>query len=468
MIPLRVLKIEAFERDVRLRLPFRFGVVTLTEAPQAFLRALVKPEGRPERWGCAAELLAPKWFDKDPTLSNQRNFDQLREALRLASRRYLKETAPRAAFQLFSRNWTDLVAEGAAVNLNPLIMAFASSLLDRAILDALCRAVGISFPQAIRENLPGLTAIDETPELGGFDFGPFLATLSPRDSIQIRHTVGLLDRLSGSESEESPNDGLPATLEEVIEFYGNRFFKVKASGDEECDLTRFESIAAILDRLPDYSLTLDGNEQFRSIESVVSLLAKMRERPTLRRFTNAILWIEQPLPRATALSESIAAAKSLPPIIIDESDGQLAAFVEARRLGYSGVSSKACKGVYRSLLNAARCACWNQGGEARHFLTGEDLTTQAGIAVQQDLILVSLLGLGHVEKNGHHYVRGMKGVPWAEQSAFLASHPDLYVNDLGVARLNVREGAVRIGSLHCRGFASRCEPDWGALRPLPL
>ena len=28
--------IDLFERDVRLRMPFRFGVVTLTEAPQAF------------------------------------------------------------------------------------------------------------------------------------------------------------------------------------------------------------------------------------------------------------------------------------------------------------------------------------------------------------------------------------------------------------------------------------------------
>ncbi len=36
------------------------------------------------------------------------------------------------------------------------------------------------------------------------------------------------------------------------------------------------------------------------------------------------------------------------------------------------------------------------------FLSGEDLTCQAGLAVQQDLALVSLLGLSHVERNGHH------------------------------------------------------------------
>jgi len=41
-------------------------------------------------------------------------------------------------------------------------------------------------------------------------------------------------------------------------------------------------------------------------------------------------------------------------VIIDESDGTLDAFPQARRLGYTGVSSKTCKGFYKSIVNAAR------------------------------------------------------------------------------------------------------------------
>ena len=53
-----------------------------------------------------------------------------------------------------------------------------------------------------------------------------------------------------------------------------------------------------------------------------------------------------------------------------------------------------------ALLNAARCRLWNrEEGTDRYFMSGEDLTTQAGLAVQQDLALVSLLGLGHVTKH---------------------------------------------------------------------
>ena len=37
----RILSIDLLERDVRLRMPFRFGVVTLTESPQAFVRVRI-------------------------------------------------------------------------------------------------------------------------------------------------------------------------------------------------------------------------------------------------------------------------------------------------------------------------------------------------------------------------------------------------------------------------------------------
>src|SRR3569832_1550712 len=77
-------EIELYERPVVLRLPFRFGVVTLTECPQAFVRARIEFGDGTSAWGAAAEMMAPKWFDKNLQLSNEDNFDQLREVLRLA------------------------------------------------------------------------------------------------------------------------------------------------------------------------------------------------------------------------------------------------------------------------------------------------------------------------------------------------------------------------------------------------
>ena len=81
---LKLIAADFFERPVKLRLPFRFGVVTLTEAPQVFVRARIKLADGREGEGVSAELLVPKWFDKSPALTNEQNFDQLRTRLRMA------------------------------------------------------------------------------------------------------------------------------------------------------------------------------------------------------------------------------------------------------------------------------------------------------------------------------------------------------------------------------------------------
>jgi hypothetical protein len=99
-------------------------------------------------------------------------------------------------------------------------------------------------------------------------------------------------------------------------------------------------------------------------------------------------------------------------------------------------------------------------------MSAEDLTIQPGIALQQDLALVNLLGITHVERNGHHYVNGMASLPESEQRAFLGAHPDLYESSHGAARVAIRNGRLAIGSLECPGYASRVLPDFAAMRAM--
>ncbi|HEY7007018.1 MAG TPA: hypothetical protein VH392_11135, partial [Sphingomicrobium sp.] len=109
-----------YEREVRLRLPFRFGVVTLTAAPQAFVRARIELADGSSHWGAAAEMLVPKWFDKNLSLSNEDNFDQLRLALTLAVDAYTAPGRPRSAFGHFAAHYDEQIAAGASRGLNPL------------------------------------------------------------------------------------------------------------------------------------------------------------------------------------------------------------------------------------------------------------------------------------------------------------------------------------------------------------
>lgn len=424
-----------YERDVKLRLPFRFGVVTLTEAPQAFVRARIRLENGQESEGAAAELLVPKWFDKNPALSNEDNIDQLRACLREARAAYL---APGMK--------TAFAHARPAVG---LVENFGPALIDRALLDALCRGLGISFYEAVRKNVVGL----ELP-------GAFLAGLKPRSEIAARHTVGMLDPISSLD--KRLGDGLPETLEEVIARYGHRWFKLKVRGDLRADVERLSAIAAVLDRLDAYRVSLDGNEQYEDADAILELWNAVKATPGLKRLASATAFIEQPIKRQKAMAEDVSALAREKPVIIDESDDSLDAFPRARQLGYRGVSSKTCKGIYKSLINAARCAAWGED----YFMSGEDLTIQAGLALQQDLALVSILGLTHVERNGHHYVNGMAGLPEEEQAAFLRAHPDLYERSHGAVRLKIRDGNLQIRSLGCVGYASAAMPDWEAMRKM--
>jgi hypothetical protein len=99
-------------------------------------------------------------------------------------------------------------------------------------------------------------------------------------------------------------------------------------------------------------------------------------------------------------------------------------------------------------------------------MSAEDLTCQAGLAVQQDLALASMLGLKHCERNGHHYVDGMAAYPAGERAAFSAAHPDLYETSAGHPRLRIEQGAIAINSLFGPGFASGAAPDWDSTQAL--
>ncbi len=270
-----------------------------------------------------------------------------------------------------------------------------------------------------------------------------------------------MDPITAADQNDRVNDGLPETLEEVVARYGQRWFKLKVGGDAKADVERLSAIAAVLDRIPQpYHASLDGNEQYDDFEGVAALWSRMKAETRLKRLVDSIIFIEQPVKRQKALEEKIAGIDK--PVIIDESDDSLDAFPRAKALGYKGVSSKTCKGIYKSLINRARCAAWGP----QYFMSGEDLTIQPGLALQQDLALVSLLGITHVERNGHHYVNGMADLPQGEQEAFLAAHPDLYERSHGAVRVKITNGELAIGSLDCRGYASAAMPDWKSMREM--
>ena len=374
--------------------------------------------------GVAAEALAAKWFEKSPEFTDAQNLDQLRQSLDIAIELYRAQGFDKP-FDLFAGTYAEQQTRGAELGLNPLVAAYGPALLDRAILDALGKATGKSFAAMIAGNLPGIRATALTPDIKDAELQPFLAGLKPGRSIEVRHTVGLVDPLTAADrpASERVNDGLPETLEEVVSYYRGRYYKLKVGGDVKADLDRLARIAAVLDAgAGDYRVTFDGNEQYDDVEGIVELWRKVEETPALARLVKSTLFIEQPIKRAVGAQPAGDGARQIPA-------------GDHRRVGRraldvpGGAEARLCRRVEQELQGLLQvdpqCRARRQAGRG-YFMSAEDLTTWPGVSVQQDLALVSLLGLTHVERNAHHFIDGMSFAPEAEQQAFVAAHPDLY------------------------------------------
>lgn len=345
------------------------------------------------------------------------------------------------------------------------MQGFGVALVERACLDAVARAGGMSFAAFVRSGRSGFDPAVLHAELKGTPAAAALAE-PPLGRIHVRHTVGLADGLRPGDVDapDRADDGLPETLEADVERYGLRYFKIKIAGEHDADLGRLRSIDEVLrPRAPEYRFTLDGNEQLESIRDLRRLLDALDVTEVGAAMRRRLLYVEQPLPRAETFDhERLDGIATLGvDVIIDEADTGVDAFPRALASGYRGVSAKNCKGVFRTLAN--RLLAERRGG----FLSAEDLTNLPVVALQQDLTTIAAIGLTHVERNGHHYFRGLDHLPPADVDAALASHGDLYTRtgDRGAA-LRIEDGCLEIGSLQCAGYGVGFPPQFDAWPPI--
>ncbi len=455
-VKVKINALDFFVRDAPMRMPFRFGSVTLTSSAVLHVRLQVELEGGARASGWAADMLAPKWFDKDPDKSYDKNLCDLTEGAQAAGCAYQEIGAQAATpFAIWRAAYDAGLAWGDARGLNHLTASNGPSLLERALIDAVGIASGQSYHQMLMGNTLGLDFGQIHPELEGMQPADVIAA-RPLPSLHIRHTIGLLDPIRRADiaPEDELADGLPQSLEEYVDCQGIRYFKIKIGGDAAADFARLAEIAELLDEKDiDYRATLDGNEQYGDMDALVGLLEKVEGE--LPAFYARLLYIEQPLDRAVALDASlagaIAAVSARKPMLIDESDEDLDSFKRAIELGYRGTSSKACKGLIKALANGALISRLDKG-LGHLFISGEDLTNIAIVPLHQDLTHLAALGVTHAERNGHHYVRGLHHLSEGERQICRREHAALYREKDGLLALDIKEGQINLRSLQRPGL----------------
>ncbi|MCC7264816.1 MAG: mandelate racemase [Candidatus Latescibacteria bacterium] len=462
-----------FLRNVRTRMPFRYGVATLTSVPILHLVAELEVEGSGQATGVAADILPPKWFDKDPAKRYQDNVDDLLWAANRAAVLFAAlSRQPRSLFALWREASAALLAEGDQRGLNHLTSNHGVSLLERALIDGLGKALKQSYHTLLKHNALGVDLGQLHPELRGIEPSQCIAP-QPLGALYIRHTVGLADPIRSAEipAAERLDDGLPQSLEEYLQTQQLSYFKIKVSGVLEADLERLRAIATLLDSAgTEYHLSLDGNEQYKEMEGFLELVHRIETDPALARFWASTLYIEQPLERSLALEPALAAGiratSTRKPLLIDESDGDLDSFRRAIDLGYLGVSAKNCKGLIKAVANQGLGRHFSASLGRPFFLTGEDLMNLPVVPLQQDLAQLAALGVTHAERNGHHYVRGLDHLSSAERQACTRVHPALYAPLGHSLALDIRQGRIDLSSLQCPGLGVGMEVDTASMIPL--
>jgi hypothetical protein len=441
------------------RMPFRYGIAVLTELPHLFVRVEAEIDGT-LCVGVAADGLVPKWFTKNPATSAEHDIAEMLRVIAAACSFAREAGAAPTVFELWLRIYAAQQEWGRAQGYPPLLASFGASLVERALIDAFCRAHGIAFATAVRQNALGIQLEALHPELAGAQPADLLPP-QPLHTLTVRHTIGLSDPLADDEivPAERVDDGLPQSLAACIRTYGLTHFKIKLCGDIDADLARLRRIAAVLEReATDYQFTLDGNEQFHDVAAFRALWQVLGRDADLVPLMRRLLFVEQPLHRDVALSPATAHAlldwPDRPAMIIDESDGEIASLPKALAAGYAGTSHKNCKGVFKGIANAALIAQHRQADPARSYiLSGEDLSNVGPVALLQDLAMMATLGIAHVERNGQHYFAGLSMYAPELQERVLTHHGDLYRrHPRGFATLDVQAGRIEIGSVAAAPF----------------
>jgi hypothetical protein len=446
----RVTRTSFRTNTVQTRLPFKFGVQVLQSVQLAELSLEVEgPDGR-RSMGRAGDLLVPKWFEKNPDRTSEEDAAALAESVEAAASiaTLLGSSAgPHPVFELWSVIHAEQVGACDHRNSDALVRGFGVAMVERALIDATTRLAGCSFNHALRSGMLGFNPRRLVGEASGWtpDRLP-----DPARSIEVRHTVGMLDPLTIGEipAGERVHDGLPQSLDEDIDAYGVRCFKIKVCGDPEIDRERLRDVARVTAAHvgPDARFTLDGNEQCHDLDGFAGMLETLAGDREAGPLVERLELIEQPLPRRETFEPEANTAldrlSRIAPVIIDEADTDGDAFRRAIELGYAGTSIKACKGVFRAVANRALIDVRRDAGATHLFQSAEDLTNLGSIPLQQDLALQATLGMDNVERNGHHYFRGLDHLPEATRSELVDALPGLYIQEGALVRVRIKSGRL--------------------------
>lgn len=277
-----------------------------------------------------------------------------------------------------------------------------------------------------------------TPEFKGAYPGQFLSR-SPKPWLWCNHSVGASDPIEPSDVKRRINDGLPQALADWIDADGLTHLKIKLDGNNlDRDVTRVLQIDRVATEvqtrrhLQHWYYSLDFNEQCPDVNYLLEFIRRIKQGSS--GCFDRITFIEQPTSRdlLATPAQLLFDVSKLKPVVMDESLTGYDALMRGRKIGYTGVALKACKGQSQSvLLNAA-------AQRYRMYMTAQDLTCPGASLIQSAGIASHVPPIDTLESNAREYVPAANK-PWMNK------FPGLF---------EVRDGKLRTEKLDGLGLSA--------------
>ncbi|MDR2170272.1 MAG: hypothetical protein LBP59_09035 [Planctomycetaceae bacterium] len=314
-----------------------------------------------------------------------------------------------------------------------LAQLVAASPFEAAVFDAYGRLLNLNSYNVLSAEFCNR---DLSYYLGDDFKGEFLDQYTlrdPKDNMPLYHLVGALDPLTSADVKLPLNDGLPEHFADWINYNGLTHIKIKLNGDDlDWDVDRVVAIDKICENVQakrgckEWFYSSDFNERCDNVEYVLNFLDKIK-----LKAPNAIQrlqYIEQPTNRnLRAFPENkMHKAAKIKPVVIDESLVDLEALHDSRKMGYSGVALKACKGQAEALLIGAAAQKYNM------FLCVQDLTCVGASFLHSATLSARFPAVAAIEGNGRQYCP-------AANKKWESKYPSMFIiknGRLGSGKLN--------------------------------
>ena len=124
-------------------------------SPLCHAKMIVSDDNGKTSFGCSADRLSVRWLDKRPGRDIGLKRRELAALIQTARQSYLASPDFDSPFAYWLDRHAEIVNAGRAADQEDLTSSFASALLERAMLDAVCRLSGKSMFDMLREDRLG-------------------------------------------------------------------------------------------------------------------------------------------------------------------------------------------------------------------------------------------------------------------------------------------------------------------------